>query len=137
MTCFEYQLTMERKYGKILRNSKTFMDYCVDPARSCEDFNFPFHLSYLNEMLLRKIKQPLKKVFLSQLNRSFWAQNKNSNFHNFLPDLHNNPDELLRFNSFMGYFLEFIFSNSRIYFLQMLFILFFCSIFLRRVLKSL
>ena len=32
------------------------------------------------------------------------------------------------FNSFMGSFLEFIFSNSPIYFLQILFILFFCLI---------
>jgi hypothetical protein len=48
-------------------------------------------------MLVRKIKQPLKRV---EANYNgflilFGKESKNSNFHNFLPDLHNNPDKLL------------------------------------------
>ena len=38
------------------------MNYCEDPARNCEHLNFPANYSILNDMLLRKIKQPHKKV---------------------------------------------------------------------------
>ena len=43
---------------KVPRIQKPWMDYCEDPVRSCEHLNTPAHL---NDMLLRKIKQPLKK----------------------------------------------------------------------------
>ena len=46
------------------------------------EFSHPF---ILNDMLLRKMKQPLKKVSRTVL---FGQDNKNSNFHN-------NPDKLL------------------------------------------
>ena len=44
----------------------------------------------LNDMMLRKTKQPLKKLWLSSF---VWAGKQK--FHNFLLDLHNNLEELL------------------------------------------
>jgi hypothetical protein len=52
-------------------------------------------------MPLTKIKQPLKTVeanftgFSVSRTVHIGQENKNSNFYNFLPDLHNNPDEFL------------------------------------------
>ena len=52
-------------------------------------------------MLLRKSKQPLKKVngkytgFSILMAKLFGQENKNSNFHNFLHGDMNNPDKVL------------------------------------------
>ena len=47
-------------------------------------------------MLVRKIKQPLKRIEANYNGFSilFGKESKNSIFHNFLPDFHNNPDKL-------------------------------------------
>ena len=51
-------------------------------------------------MLLRKSKQPLKKVkanykgFSDPMDKLFGQEHKNSNFHNFLHGDINNPDNL-------------------------------------------
>ena len=60
------------------------MDYYEDPSKSCEHLDFPANLPK-QDMLLRKIKQRLKKLLVSQS-----VQNNN-----FLSDLHKNPDKLL------------------------------------------
>ena len=52
------------------------MDYCENPARSCEHMNF---LAFKWHTTEKRTVQ-------------FGHENKNSNFHNFLPDLHNNTD---------------------------------------------
>ena len=49
----------------------------------------------------KKIKWPLKKFCLTAIASQsvewlFLQENKNSNFHNFLPDLNNNPDIALK-----------------------------------------
>ena len=62
------------------------------------EFSRPF---ILNDILLRKIKQPLKIVEANHTGISvsksvlFGQENKNANFHNFLPDLQKNPDNFL------------------------------------------
>ena len=62
---------------------------------------FEFSRQVLNDMLLRKIKQHFKKKSTNYTGFSvsrtvlFGQDNKNSNFHNFLPDLHNITDKLL------------------------------------------
>ena len=61
------------------------------------EFSHPF---VLNDRLLGKIKQPLKKFRLTTLASQSveWLcmeQKKDSNFHNLLPDLHNHLDEHL------------------------------------------
>ena len=61
------------KYGKVLRILKKWMYYCEDLVRSCEYLNFPAPF-VLNDIL---------------------QENKNSNSHNFLPDIHNNLKEIL------------------------------------------
>ena len=81
-----------------LRILKTWMYYCKDLARSCEHLNFS-RTVLLNDMLLRKIKQSVKKIRLTtlaypSLGLVLFAQ-KNSNFHKFLPDLQNNPDKFI------------------------------------------
>jgi hypothetical protein len=45
------------QHFKVIKILKTRLDICEDSARSCEYLNFLAH-----NMMLRKIKQPRKKV---------------------------------------------------------------------------
>ena len=82
---------------KGISDSKAHMDYCEDPARGCENLNFCFPAKKSCSTLTEKPCVVSLNFFERWLD--FFQQHvifktngrENSNIHNFLPDLHNNP----------------------------------------------
>ena len=81
--------------------------YILFTSCKVEVYIFFKRLFVLNDLLLQKIKQPLKKLKMGKANyynytgfsvlmaKLFGRENKNSNFHNFLNEGQNNPSSLL------------------------------------------
>ena len=69
---------------KGVSNLKACLDYCENQVRSCEHSEF--------SCSFEKITPKFALLFYTL---QFGHENKDLIFHNFLPDFHNNPDELL------------------------------------------